>query len=267
MTNINKVSICLNSAQPDVVERQVAALDPLAKELSIHYNKRIDRNAGAYNSYSELINEQVVNARYEYLVFINDDILPTPDDVRFLLGKLEDGFGVASLASIGFMALTKEVFRVVGWWDERFLGGGYEDDDFVLKLRCHEIGYYESHSAKQDRSVRGKNPKPPWLQYPLQYSGAHFAKKWAFDANHIEQRLPDESYAKYNDKLGSRHYDISKKWKTWDETVAWVDFDQARISAGLIGPSRTYWFRQVGGHEHNKVSSPYIAPRGWNPHG
>lgn len=258
-----KVTICLNTAQPEVLGRQMKLLAPLIETGQFDYNNRIDRNADYYDSYSQLINENVAYANNEYVIFMNDDILPSPQDVWFLLGKLDEGFALASLASIGFIALSKEVFRVVGWWDQRFLGGGYEDDDFILKVRCHELGYYESHSAKQDRSVRGKNKKPPWLHYPLEYTGPHFAAKWSTECSVIEQRIADEVYPEYDGRLGPRRHDISSRWKAWDESVVWVDFDDKRINEGLIGPSRTYWFRQRDGLEVKQVRSPQITPRAW----
>ena len=41
-----------------------------------------------------------------------------------MLELLENGYAAVTKYSVGFMAFSKELIRKIGWWDERYYGGG-----------------------------------------------------------------------------------------------------------------------------------------------
>ena len=127
-------------------------LEPLNNEFNIHWNNRIDRRAEAYDSYSELVNEAVATSPTETVILVNDRVIPKPEEVTFMLQLLHRGYAVAGQWNVAFLTLTKEVFRKIGWFDQRFYGGGCEDDDFVLRLRLANLAYYESLSCEYDQT-------------------------------------------------------------------------------------------------------------------
>jgi GT2 family glycosyltransferase len=58
-----------------------------------------------------------------------------------MLEHLENGFAWTTLWGVAFMAFSKELVRKIGWWDERFVNGGWEDRDWVWRLKEAEFSH------------------------------------------------------------------------------------------------------------------------------
>tara|TARA_A100001515_G_scaffold144733_1_gene149755 strand:- start:554 stop:1351 length:798 start_codon:yes stop_codon:yes gene_type:complete len=230
------ITICLhNGFDRNIVDKQMSLLEPLKNEFNIHWNNRIDRHPETYETYSEMINEAVCTSPTETVILISDKSIPTVKEVLFMLQMLDRGFAAVSLCSVRFMGVTKELFRKVGWWDQRFIGGGYEDDDFILRLRLANLAYFESLSSEYDVSI----------QSPLQVDGhgcalsePHFRKKWIETASEIRKVIPEESYPKWDSMIGNSRPDISSRWLDWSHTIAGIDYGRKSSDAD----SRTYHF-------------------------
>jgi hypothetical protein len=245
---INEVTISLHCGnRPEIVARQKQALKPLEDFLKVYWNNRIDRHPHSYDSYSELINEAVATSPTEYVILINDRTHPKAHEAQHMLELLDQGFAVATKYSVGFMAFSKELIRVIGWWDQRFYGGGYEDDDFVLRLRVHNLAFYESIEAEYD--MDWKSPLRPQEADRCKFSEPYFHEKWRVQHDLIERSIPEERYPKWEEMIGPRRQDISSKWKPWSASILGVNW-QARP---LAGPSRTHWFRRPDGSEYRTV--------------
>ena len=252
MSKIEEITICLHcGCSREIVNKQMELLSPLNEKYKLHWNNRIDRHPGSYDSYSELINDCVATSTTEYIILINDRTTPHVEDALHILELLESGFACATKYSVGFMGFSKELIREIGWWDERYYGGGYEDDDFVLKLRLHNLAYYESLEGTYDMSW--KSPLQPEDGRACIKSEPHFKSKWIASDNSINRVIPEEHYEKYDGKLGDNRSDISSNWKKWDQSKIGVFFEERRRS-GIAGPSRTYHFIE-NGVEFRKVQS------------
>jgi hypothetical protein len=169
-----------------------------------------------------------------------------------MLDLLDKGYSAASKYSVGYIAYTKELIREIGWWDERYVGGGFEDDDFVLKLRLHNLAYYESEEGEYDQSW--KSPLRPDGGDKCAKSEPHFRSKWKQDHESIIRVIPDEIYEKYDGSLGERRPDISSSWKEWSHSQIGIMFAE-RMITHRGGESRTHHFRYPNGHEFRKVLS------------
>jgi hypothetical protein len=250
MSKIKEITICLHcGCSRDLVNWQMQLLSPLSENYNIHWNNRIDRHPGSYDSYSELINDCIVTSPTEYIIFINDRTTPSVEEVLHILELLESGYAAATKYSVGFMGFSKELIRKIGWWDERYYGGGYEDDDFVLRLRLHNLAYYESLEGTYDMSW--KSPLQPEDGKACIKSEPHFKLKWKSTEDTIERVIMEEEYEKYKGKLGDNREDISSNWKDWSDSKIGVFFEERRRT-GIAGPSRTYHFRN-GDVEFKKV--------------
>lgn len=230
-----------------IVERQRALLKPLEQRFKVHWNNRIDRHPGSYDSYSELINEAVVTSSTEVVILINDRTLPKVHEVEHLLELLSQGYAAATKYSVGFLAVTKQLFRTIGWWDERYYGAGYEDDEFVLRLRAHNLAYYESLEGEYEQTW--KSPLRPKGGDACARSEPFFFEKWRVTDWAITQVIPDETYSKYEGRLGAERADILRSWLPWDASVIGKGFYQRPTD----GPSRTRWFRTREGAEFREV--------------
>jgi GT2 family glycosyltransferase len=117
----------------------------VSKLQTLPYNVLIGKD---YPSFSKLVNTVIVNSKTEIVIFCSHRVRPTPQDINKILSLLKEGYGLVGLYRFAFFGLRKELIRKIGFMDERFTGGGYEDLDFVFRLKEADIAYYESESAE-----------------------------------------------------------------------------------------------------------------------
>ena len=211
MTEKIKVSLCFHASDPEIARWQLSCMEQDLQ--SFEYSVRIRGNvhADAYPSFSELVNTAINDSPHERIVLLNDKVMPKQGDLTRMLTLLDAGFGYVGLYSVGFCALTKGIIKKIGWFDERFLGGGYEDDDFVMRMRMHDVAIFDSHECDYDYATTKTKQS---VTIPLSGSEPHFLSKWRFEGNLIEKLLPEETYEKY---------DLSKattdRWMPWMASV------------------------------------------------
>lgn len=245
------ITICLHAgSDAKVVENQMKALEPLGERLNINWNNRIDRRPKAYDSYSELVNEAVATSPTETIILVNDRVVPNPNEVLFMLQMLQRGYAVASQWSVAYMAVTKELFRTIGWFDQRFYGGGCEDDDFALRLRLANLAYFEAASCQYDQDWKSPLLKKEGAKCAI--SGPYFHRKWMQTPNEIRRVIPEEKYEQWDALIGQARPDISSQWLDWSHSIVGIDFGRESTD----GESRTYHFmRSDHRTEYRKVTS------------
>jgi len=238
-----EITICCNCGwDRETVNKQVELLKPLDEIFKVHWNNRIDRNPEAYPSFSQMINHSVTTSPTEVVIWMNDRITPKPEDILHMVDLLENGFAAVSKYSAAFFGSTKELYRQIGWWDERFYGGGYEDDDFVIRLRLADLAYYESQEAEylEARILNQPDkltPLAPKDGANCSKSLPHFNSKWQQTQEAIVKILPEEMYESYDEMVGPSKKEIKDSWKMWDESKLGV-----ACRYPLAGESRTKWF-------------------------
>jgi hypothetical protein len=240
---IEEITICCNCGNdPEIVKKQMDLLKPVESIFKVHWNNRIDRYPHAYPSFSKLVNDSIITSPTETVIWLNDRVTPTVQDIVHMVELLNEGYAVASKYSAAFMASTKEVYRQIGWWDERFYGGGYEDDDFVLRLRLANLAYYESQESEylEARILNMEekiNSLIPEGAEACNLSGPHFNAKWSQSDDSITKVMKEEYYDDYEEQVGPSDARIRHKWKTWNESQLGV-----ACRYPLAGESRTKWF-------------------------
>lgn len=94
-------------------------------------------------SYSEMINKSILESESEYCIFLSDKARPQSSKSFYkIIQLLKAGYGLVALYGLGFFGIHKETIRRVGFFDERFIGGGQEDMDFLFRLNEANIAYY-----------------------------------------------------------------------------------------------------------------------------
>ncbi len=150
-------------------------------------------NGAGYPSFSKVVNDCILSSSKEIVILCSYKVRPGPEDIDRLLALLDRGYGIVCLYRFAFFGFHKNLIRKIGFMDERFVGGGYEDCDMLRRLMMHDIAYYEVESV-------------PYIQKKSTWSYAQseqfFAEKWTHDeANNIVfQNIPDEQCSEY--KLG-----------------------------------------------------------------
>jgi hypothetical protein len=221
---ITEVTICLHcGCSQEVVNDQMRALKPLEVDYKVHWNNRIDRYPKLYPSYSQLINHSIATSPTEWFILINDRTYPTVEEVKKMISLLEDGFACVFLYNAGFMGFSKELIRRAGWWDERFELGGWEDRDWVWRMKINNLAIYESLEGTYDMSW--KSP----LNGPI--GDAESKPHWDYKYNTlyydvIYKNIPEENYPHWNLFLGDSKQEIRNSWKTWNDSILNIMYNQ-----------------------------------------
>jgi GT2 family glycosyltransferase len=161
-----------------------------------------------YESFSKLVNTCVASADTETVIIMSDKVMPTASDISKVLDLLDQGYAFVALYRLAFFGFKKELMRQVGMFDERFVGGGYEDDDFYIRLKEANLGCYITEEVDYAKS------KSSW-NYSL--SRGHFHNKWGVDTKYsgiATRNISEETYNNYN--LGPA---IKVKYLSWDDSV------------------------------------------------
>ncbi len=146
-------------------------------------------DGAGYPSFSKLVNECVHSANTETVILMSDKVKPKETDVKKVLDLLDQGFGFVGLYRLAFFGFKKELFRKIGPFDERFVGGGYEDDDFYIRLKEANISMYITEEVEYERR------ESSW-----QFTEAckHFLNKW------LDQNDPNFDNVKLQNNIVSR---------------------------------------------------------------
>jgi hypothetical protein len=154
-------------------------------------------HAPNYPSFSKVCNDAIAAAKHEIVIICSRKVRPTPADIRRMLNLINDGYGLVALYSFAFFGFRKELIRRVGFFDERYIRGEYEDCDMVRRISEANIAIYE------ERSINYTNNNPTVWDNVM--AKAHFAAKWdeSWDIKSftgtIHRKLCEE---KYNYELG-----------------------------------------------------------------
>jgi len=136
-----------------------------------------------YPSYAKLINDCILSAEEEIVIILNHKIRATAIDIWKMVKLIHAGYGLVCMRNFYFYGFKKDLIRKVGFFDERFIGGGCEDSDLIRRLIENNIGWYDS--VETDLII-----KPSTWDQTKAYE--FFNLKWK-DLG-LERLLPDEIY-------------------------------------------------------------------------
>lgn len=148
-------------------------------------------NGDGYPSFSKLVNSCIAACPAETVIIMSDKVLPTADNVQKVLKLLDEGFGFVALYRLAFFGFRKELIRRMGFFDERYVGGGYEDDDFYIRLKEANIASYITEEIEY-------NKRPSSWNYSK--SKIFFREKWGTETKFdgIATRMLKEETYNYN---------------------------------------------------------------------
>jgi len=157
-------------------------------------------------SFARLVNSCVASCPTETVIIMSDKVSPNASHIHQALSLINSGYGFVSFYRFAFFGFKKELFRKIGCMDERFVGGGFEDDDFYIRMREANLSMYVTEEIDYERK------KSSWNLVDIDN---HFTKKWGDikTNNHILRNLPEETY---NYNLGPS---ISVNFKPWAESI------------------------------------------------
>jgi hypothetical protein len=222
---IDEITISLHcGSNQNVVDSQIKAHESLSDKIKINWNNRIDRYPKAYPSYSQLMNHAIASSNTEWMIFVNDRTTCTAEQTLKIINLMENGFTCVFLYNVGYMGFSKELIRTIGWWDERYLLGGWEDRDWVYRLAHSNLSLYESQEAHYDYTW--KSPLQQ-IGHNCRLSQPHWESKWNQKySDAIIKMIPEEKYEHWDLFLGENKQEIKNSWKTWKDSVLGIGFDK-----------------------------------------
>lgn len=99
-------------------------------------------DGSGYQSFSKLVNKCTEHCPTEIVIMMSDKTRPTHLDVKKVLQLISQGYAFVALYRFAFFGYKKELFRQIGCMDERFVGGGWEDNDFYIRLKEANLAAY-----------------------------------------------------------------------------------------------------------------------------
>jgi UDP-N-acetylglucosamine 4,6-dehydratase len=125
-----------------------------------------------YPSFSKLVNDAVLDSPTELVLLMSDKVRPTSSQVSKILSLLQSGYAFVGLYRFGCFGLHKETFRRIGGLDTRYIGGGFEDYDYVVRLIEADLAFYitEEVTHIDTPSKWRRNGKYPGY--------SHWVEKW-----------------------------------------------------------------------------------------
>lgn len=178
-------SIFLISNRP---ERYAKIQESLLPEL-LYYFDGTD-----IESFSQLVNKCVESSHTETVILVGDKAYPTQQDIHKMINLLDKGYGFVGLYRFGCFGFKKELLRKIGMFDERYVGGGNEDHDMILRIIMSNIAIYVTEEIKYIQSPSSWNSER---------SVSFWNKKWSLvrDTNEngnynyfIEKKIDEDMY-------------------------------------------------------------------------
>jgi hypothetical protein len=123
-------------------------------------------------TYSKLVNDAVESSETENVIIISDRIIPSAQDLLDMAALLQR-HPMVIFCHLRFMGVSKHLFRMLGQFDEHFVGGGWEDLDFIRRLqeaglsahreeRLHTLGQKVSDNSRWQYSIAEPHWKRKW---------------------------------------------------------------------------------------------------------
>lgn len=150
-------------------------------------HKRVFDGTG-YPSFAKLVNDCIATSNNENIIICNDKARPTNSAIEKILLMLDEGWGLVAPYRFGFFGFKKDLIRKIGFFDERYVGGGYEDNDFILRLKESDISYYENEE------IDYVSLPTSWDYERTGIAGIHYFTKWNHEGNTYIRRLSEETY-------------------------------------------------------------------------
>ncbi len=181
-------------------EKQIHFLQEATSFLAKYPNVRYLTNV-THHPLARGWNWLILMAMRENIILLNDDLMINTE-IRHNLEKLSSFPDIFIInGSWSHFVINKKIIRQVGWFDERFLGIGYEDFDYIFRLAMqgitvknislHGIFNYEAPSTDASWAIISEVTAGKYSKVNQEF----FFKKWA--------------WSKYEDVSGKKTFRVT----------------------------------------------------------
>ncbi len=173
--------------------------------LGIDEKMVLRKDGSNYPSFSKLINDSILMTDTEIVIICSDRCKPNYEQIERTLNLLDDGYGFVGLWRFAFFGFKKQLIQQVGFLDENYVGGGYEDSDYMLRLKEADIAHYE----KDEIEYRGGGSR--WKTHNHEYHN----RKWLVNEVLVKRLSPEPEH--------NPDYDLGKlsdvSFLKWEESI------------------------------------------------
>lgn len=168
-------SLYVISNKPEKFARISASLTP---ERVNYFDGRY------YGSFSKVVNNCVASCSTETIIIMSDKVLPTQAHVKQTVELLDRGYAFVALYRFAFFGFKKQLMRHIGVMDEGYAGGGYEDDDFYIRLIGNNLPIFVTEDVPYTPQPSSWNPEQARIYH-------HNKWKWDEYSGTLSRVLPD----------------------------------------------------------------------------
>jgi hypothetical protein len=174
-------------------------------------------NGEGFESFSRLVNSCTAAAPTEIVIVMSDKVRPTHAQVQKTVDLVEQGYGLVGLYRFGFFGFKKQLMRQIGMFDERYVGGGYEDDDMYIRLKEANIAMYITEEMLYEKSTSSWNyarARPHFVDKWLDTDSPLYGDSSRHASEFVKRKLPEQ---RLDYDLGPS---VAAKFLPWSRTVA-----------------------------------------------
>jgi hypothetical protein len=102
---------------------------------------------------SSLWNMCIRECPTEYVIIASWRPRPLKYHFELMDTKLSEGYAVVALCTMHFFAFSKHLTTIIGWFDEGFKKGQYEDSDYWNRMYVNDLGFYVSDELYEQPQV------------------------------------------------------------------------------------------------------------------
>lgn len=161
-------------------------------------------------------NQCIKSCPTEYVIVASWRQRPTPDHFKTIDEKLNEGYGFVCFDSLHFYSLSKHLTTIIGFFDEGFTMGQYEDTDWFNRLKTNDIGICAGDIAEQ-RYIGSTYIPSMWLAGG-EINKEYFDSKWIQD-NSTGTLIQKREEVNFEDRKLFVNTYPERTYKKWEESI------------------------------------------------
>lgn len=163
--------------------------------------------------FPKILNQLIKACPTEYVLYCNWRYRPTLEQHQLAFDRLNEGYGCVDLAGpLQYTAFSKHLISIIGFFDERFVGGHCVDWDIMFNLFWYDIAHYNIDVCVGDFSL-GTRENPTYTTWKGDCGNREnyikFAIKWNENKDQLKRVMRESNYKDkeiYKDQFSERTY-------------------------------------------------------------
>ena len=201
-SNLELANECLTSLLENS-DLNIICIDDFGKDSDyVNKDNRVKFIHNEFESRQPLVkiwNQCIKECPTENVIIASWRQRPTREHFKIIEEKINDNFGLVTFDGLHFFSFHKSLTKIVGFFDEGFTKGQYEDTDWFNRMRMNNISMYVGDVPEQ-RMINGNYVHSTWRE-GYEENKNYYESKWGEDI--LENKLIQKK-EEYN--INDRNY-------------------------------------------------------------